>query len=137
MLNEIPTAVCVLLYNNEGKVLAVSRKNDATQWGLPGGKVDPGESNREAAIREIFEETAIKLNPLILERFYNDECQGNNEDLYEVTTYFYPIPVTQDIITEKGILSNFVWLEFLCDDKNSPFAEYNTKILNFLKRNLE
>lgn len=39
------TAVCALIWNDEGnKVLAVSRRGKPEDMGLPGGKVDPGET---------------------------------------------------------------------------------------------
>ena len=34
-----------------------------THWTFPGGAVDPGESPKEAAIRELKEETNIDVNP--------------------------------------------------------------------------
>ncbi|WTA94867.1 NUDIX hydrolase (plasmid) [Streptomyces cyaneofuscatus] len=33
-------------------------------WVAPGGKVDPGETPREAAVREVFEETGLAVEPL-------------------------------------------------------------------------
>ena len=53
------SAVCVFIRNSEGKILAVSRRNDPNNWGLPGGKVDPGETLEAAAVREVFEETGL------------------------------------------------------------------------------
>lgn len=43
-----------------GKFLLVKR-TDFEVWGLPGGYVDPGESLAEAAIREAYEETGLKI----------------------------------------------------------------------------
>lgn len=52
-------AACILSFNDEGKVLGVSRKDDPNDWGMPGGKVEIGESSLAAAIRELNEETGL------------------------------------------------------------------------------
>lgn len=51
-------ATCVLI-PQDGKFLAISRRNDTTLWGLPGGKCDALETNVECAQRELKEETGI------------------------------------------------------------------------------
>lgn len=53
-------AVTGLLTKNN-LVLATSRRKDITQWGLPGGKVEQGESPYEALVREMKEETGIDV----------------------------------------------------------------------------
>lgn len=50
-----------VLIMKDGKVLAVARRNNPNEWGLGGGKVDPNETEEEAAIREIKEETGLKI----------------------------------------------------------------------------
>lgn len=42
-----------------GRVLGVARRDDPNAWGLPGGKVEEGESEWVAAARELKEETGI------------------------------------------------------------------------------
>ncbi|MEV0295732.1 CoA pyrophosphatase [Nocardia sp. NPDC050710] len=39
------------------------RGRNAGQWGLPGGRVDPGETAAQAAIRELHEELALTATP--------------------------------------------------------------------------
>lgn len=56
----------VVLINKEGLVLAVSRKDNHEDFGLPGGKVDPGETPEQAAIRETKEETGLDIHDLQL-----------------------------------------------------------------------
>lgn len=53
--------MATLLINNQGLVLAVSRIDDHADLGLPGGKVEPGESYEAASIRETYEETGVKI----------------------------------------------------------------------------
>lgn len=38
-------------------------KSHAGQWALPGGRLDPGESAEEAALRETAEEVGVELGP--------------------------------------------------------------------------
>ncbi len=48
---------------DEGKILLVQRANDPGKglWAVPGGKVDHGETLREAAVREVLEETGLDV----------------------------------------------------------------------------
>jgi 8-oxo-dGTP pyrophosphatase MutT (NUDIX family) len=46
-----------IVVNARGKILVTNRSN--TSWSLPKGHIDPGESARTAAAREIFEETGV------------------------------------------------------------------------------
>jgi 8-oxo-dGTP pyrophosphatase MutT (NUDIX family) len=67
MTIEYKKAVQVILINESGEVLAVSRKDDHTKFGLPGGKVDETDKNEiEAAIREVKEETGLDISNLHL-----------------------------------------------------------------------
>lgn len=59
-------AVRVLLIDENGKILILKRSTDSKtnpgKWELPGGKVDQGESFDQALIREVFEETELKIS---------------------------------------------------------------------------
>jgi 8-oxo-dGTP diphosphatase len=58
-------AVRVLLMNKEDKILILKRsansKTNPEKWELPGGKVGRGESFDQALIREVYEETNLKI----------------------------------------------------------------------------
>jgi ADP-ribose pyrophosphatase YjhB (NUDIX family) len=58
----------VVLINEEGLVLGVSRKDNHTDFGLPGGKMDPEDNNDPmiTAIRECKEETGLDVSDLQL-----------------------------------------------------------------------
>ena len=51
-------------------VLEVERKDESGAFGLPGGKVEPGETPAEAAVRELAEEVGIEIWPSSLEVLY-------------------------------------------------------------------
>jgi 8-oxo-dGTP diphosphatase len=56
--------VAAVITDNEGRVLACRRaphKSLAGMWEFPGGKVEPGESDEEALVREIYEELSVDI----------------------------------------------------------------------------
>lgn len=48
--------------NSKGGIL-LQLRSDVPIWALPGGKVEDGETPAEAAVREVFEETGLKVKP--------------------------------------------------------------------------
>ena len=54
-------AVALIFNEDRTMLLGVSRKDNHALFGLPGGKVDVGESMHEGVIREVKEETGIDV----------------------------------------------------------------------------
>lgn len=125
-------AVCVILPKADGTLLAVSRRNDDTRWGVPGGKVDPGETHVAAAVRECGEEVGLTLEPSLLLPVYTGFCPGPGpRDSFWVTTYLYLGDVEQLGIgtPEPGLTIRWAPSQDLSDPKHSPFADYNRRAL--------
>lgn len=57
--NPLPTVDIII--ETKGGIVLIERKNPPYGWALPGGFVDYGESLEDAAIREAFEETSLKV----------------------------------------------------------------------------
>jgi 8-oxo-dGTP diphosphatase len=65
-ITPIELAGCVIT-NNDEEVLLIHRNTlDLKQWELPGGKVEPNETLKQAAQRECLEELGIKVGYLAL-----------------------------------------------------------------------
>ena len=66
-LKPAAVAVCVVTQQDVPALLITRRaptlRNHAGQWALPGGRRDPGESARDAALRELREETGVQVTP--------------------------------------------------------------------------
>ena len=124
-------AVCVLIPAAHGgqAVLAVCRRNDTSRWGLPGGKVDQGESCEEAIIRETYEECALSLAPSSLVPLYSGACHGKDGKHFWVTTYLSLTIYTMGWEPEDGFELRVMDLDSLCTiDDSSPFGEYNQRV---------
>ena len=54
-----------LVYDDRGRLLLVRRRNEPGQglWSVPGGRVEPGESDAQALVREMAEETGLTVEP--------------------------------------------------------------------------
>ncbi|HVI41290.1 MAG TPA: NUDIX hydrolase [Anaerovoracaceae bacterium] len=118
---EMKRAVCILLFNEEGKVLGVSRKDNPDDFGLPGGKVDLGETEEEAVIRELREETGLEITEI------TKVFQHSAEREYWTSCWTGKINGTIHT-TEKGVVK-WVEPEMLIQ---GCFGEYNKLLFESL-----
>jgi 8-oxo-dGTP pyrophosphatase MutT (NUDIX family) len=73
---EIIEAAGGFVLNSEGQLLVFYRRGS---WDLPKGKIDPGETPDEAAVREVKEETglqSIELGEFITHTYHTYEQKG-------------------------------------------------------------
>lgn len=114
-------AVCALIRNEEGLFLAVSRKDDPTAFGLPGGKVDEEEYCTQALVREVKEETGYTISNSEL-KFWK-VCKGDVN--YFCYGFVCQCDSSQEVAPispkETGVVK-WVTREVL---EAGPFGEYN------------
>ena len=60
---------------DENKRVLLTRRTDNGEWCLPGGAMDSGESAAEACIREVWEETGLRVRVKRLVGVYSDPNQ--------------------------------------------------------------
>jgi 8-oxo-dGTP pyrophosphatase MutT (NUDIX family) len=68
---RVRAGVGVIVVNSLGRIL-LERRSDNGLWGLPGGAIHPGESVREAALREVKEETGLDIRITSLLGVYSE-----------------------------------------------------------------
>lgn len=121
------TVVCLLyarvLKNNKTVYLAVSRKDNPDDFGLPGGKVDEGETPIVALYRECVEETAmIPRNARLIHVGYNEK--------YKIMTFTCThLDSIDEVAQEDGVVA-WVKLDVLF---NGSFGQYNKNMWDNIK----
>ena len=95
--------VAVIL-NKQGEIL-LQKRTDKNKWGLPGGVVELEESYSEAAVREAFEETGLKVKPKKLLGIYSGQkykiSYPNGDKVQTVAAAFYVEIVGGKLKTQK------------------------------------
>ncbi|MFS0780216.1 NUDIX hydrolase [Bacillus sp. 1P06AnD] len=81
----------IIITDKDGHILLQHRK-DLTNWGIPGGVMEIGETFEECAIREVREETGLNIHDLSLFGLYSgDNCFAtypNGDKVYSVQIIF-------------------------------------------------
>jgi 8-oxo-dGTP diphosphatase len=65
-------SVAAVIRNDSGEVL-LHRRTDNGQWSIIGGALDPGEHPAEAIVREVEEETGLKVVPVRITGVYGGQ----------------------------------------------------------------
>jgi 8-oxo-dGTP diphosphatase len=64
---SLPEVACVgaVVHDAEGRLLLIRRGHapSAGLWSVPGGRMEAGESEAEAVVREVAEETGLRVRP--------------------------------------------------------------------------
>jgi ADP-ribose pyrophosphatase YjhB (NUDIX family) len=68
---QVRVGVGVIIFDDQGRLL-LERRRDCGLWGLPGGRIEPGESVAEAALREVKEETGLDVEIVRLVGVYSE-----------------------------------------------------------------
>ncbi len=125
----IGIGVNVFVHNEHDprKFLLGKRKNStgAGQWCLPGGKLDKGESLKEAALRESFEETGIALTKLDFAILNNDPRPDLNEHWLHVN--YRSVTSQEPIVNEPDKCDGWGW--FTKDNLPSPIFYGHKKLI--------
>ncbi len=106
-MKKLISAGGVIIYQN--KVLLLKREKG---WVFPKGKVKEGESLIQTAIREIFEETGIKVNDKGIEIGNTNYKYMTNDEQYEKTVYYYLFIVDDVSVNIEKTFLGYGWFYF-------------------------
>ena len=93
----VRAGVGVVIRDELNRVL-LEKRSDCGLWGLPGGRIEPGESARDTAIREVREETGLVVRITGLMGVYSEAAE-------RVVTFPERVVQLIDIIINAEVVS--------------------------------
>jgi len=95
-------------------------------WGIPAGRVNPGEDPGEACLRELFEETGLQGNVLDLVGYASFVSRRGNVNLSNVQLNFLVLVDDRDVRLDRTSHSEAQWMISL-DDRDSKLLDQFTR----------
>ena len=136
---KIKSAVAVIIpFESDSKVLCVTRPN-SNLIAFPGGKVEKNESEVQAAVREVLEETGLIINQADLLTIFSGTSSGRGETTYWLTAFLHVGNLKQNsdlyssLKTEVNLENRVVEIEDLENAEIAAFSKNNKKIIKNLK----
>lgn len=127
MSKEKIPAVVACIQKMNGDLLLLNRANEPKGWCLPGGKVEEGETDLEAVIRETLEETQIDISLYdIYDRGTSESHNGR-----PITVFYVEVPnSTEALISQEH--KGMMWMKGATNG-----IEFAGKTLNFMRIGLK
>ncbi len=77
-------------------------------WGFPKGHVEEGETDRQTALREVYEETGLNIR--VIEGFKEEERYSPTYNVHKTVVYFLAEAVTEDVVYILPEVEAHIWL---------------------------
>lgn len=120
-------SAAIVVVEREGLVLAVSRKHDHADLGLPGGKIEPGEDPITTVCREAVEETGGTLcNPILVKV----------AKIGDIKVFIYQADIFGDLeqhVNSEGALVSWVDVKHIC---RGTFGKFNQEFIEPIVNNI-
>src|SRR5262245_26576213 len=85
----VMAAVAAVIEDEAGRVLLCQQQGGHRFWGLPGGKIKPGESPTHAVVRDVREETGSETEIVDLVGLYTVTGDGCGEDMPDLQVHVF------------------------------------------------
>jgi len=124
--NHITLTVDCIVFNEQNELLLIKRGHEpfVGSYALPGGRVEYGETVEQAALRELKEETGVKVESLQLVGIYSEP---NRDPRGHSVSAAFLVRFPEGASVQAG--DDAASAEFVKDWRNIDFAFDHKKIL--------
>ena len=99
-----------IIFDDEGRVLFVRWSHAPGFYGLPGGRIEPGEEPHDAAVREVREETGLSVHVRRLVGVYGFD--STDQEHYLVMYAFLCVTTSGEAtVTARAEISEVGWFD--------------------------
>ena len=121
----VPARVQTLAFTADGEMLLVGGTPGATEFWLPGGGIEVGESPEQALARELLEEAAAtihEMRPIGSQRVDYPETGSEFHSFYWSRVTLADDFVPEHEVTERRLVGPDEFLDALCWGRSDPTA---------------
>jgi ADP-ribose pyrophosphatase YjhB (NUDIX family) len=133
--NSLVPSVTAAVRDDQGRLLLI-HKIDNNYWALPGGGMDLGESIAEAAVREVVEETGIRVEITGLVGLYTDPghvmAYDDGEVRQEFSVCFHARPLGGELRMDGTETKAAEWVEIARIDELAIHSSMRLRIADAL-----
>ncbi len=134
----------VFMFNANGDKFIIGKRTKENLFGLPGGALEAFETFEECAARELFEETALKIDDLSRVKYISCFNCVKKESYYHWVCVYMKINLTSEEEThvknlEQDKCEGWIWitLKDLLSMWDNLFYPLQTFILSFSIKSIE
>jgi ADP-ribose pyrophosphatase YjhB (NUDIX family) len=107
---KLTVGCSALIFDDKREKILLTRRTDNGRWCLPGGAMDAGESLVEACVREVFEETGLKVRVLKLIGVYSNPnriIEYNDGNRVQLVAHHFEVDAVSGELTLNNEVSEF------------------------------
>lgn len=124
-----------IVFNSKGQVL-LTKHSQNKHWSFPKGLIDPGQTSKEAALREVKEEGGVKAEIVDKAGYSKYVYTYKGEKIFKVVTYFLMQYISGDPKNHDWEVEEAGWYEPEAALEQLTFSQDKTllkKALELLK----